>query len=75
MTLVYFEVTADGVPLVPGINTFIAQDEMESVFSDIEVTVNGEEITLHVSYPFFKWPCFLLLIHTFSIFVMFISIL
>ena len=48
VTMAYFEVKADNVPLVPGINTFIATDEIESVFSGIEVTVKGETKTLQV---------------------------
>ena len=46
--MAYFEVKADNVLLVPGINTFIATDQIESVFSNIDVTVKGEMTTLQV---------------------------
>ena len=53
VTMAYFEVKADNVPLVPGINTFIAEDQIESVFSNIEITIKGETKTLQVKNSLF----------------------
>ena len=53
VTMAYFEVKADIVPLVPGINTFIAEDQIESVFSNIEITIKGETKTLQVKKSLF----------------------
>ena len=58
VTMAYFEVKADNVSLVPGINTFIATDQIESVFSNIEITVKGETTTLQVMNCLFKTNCF-----------------
>ena len=52
-----FEVKADNVLLVPGINTFIATDQIESVFSNIQVTIKGEATTLQVLNCLFKHNC------------------
>ncbi len=39
----------DGAPLVPGINTFIAEADMESVLKKIDISVLGETVELTVS--------------------------
>ena len=54
--MAYFEVKVDNVPLVPEINTFIAEDQMqlETILSEIEITVNQETVSLQVVHIFLR---------------------
>ena len=49
LSTAYFEVVVDGAPLIPGIDIFIAEADIETVFKKIDITVLGEKVELSVS--------------------------